>query len=311
MGLIGGGQDTGRLTHTDRTEDGLPMGDVGKAVRPRATRASGRGASKSITPSPFLKYLEQVPGILPPMLPLIHITEWQYARPILQGKTIATRRCDYFSKHLKREEHLAYCFYGRPAYRPRAQLPALKVAAAPIAFIFQLDMSRHTPCRIYPFDSGAFFEKMYAPHFETSWTSPDAFLLGNDTVYARRLVKAFYGRNRSYVDSQASKIKPIDGAYFEADAYANLISDTSTGRFDNRASTIEFQFDQPITLNRANLASVIVPEILIRPSGEAKRLIEDVVGKGKYVTYPIARGSTSEWYGGMSTVALLKLRKML
>jgi hypothetical protein len=153
-----------------------------------------------------------------------------------------------------------YLFYGRPAYRPGAGLPATGIIdLAPVCLILDPGLL-NAAVRILPFDSGGFkrYEPLLGPHLKL----PE-FELGADTSAPLRLIEAFYQTNGNYYD-QLPKLSEaaIPVSKLVARAYARLIADPSLRAVDDRSGTIEVQFPVEVNLKSA-LKAVIGPAALL------------------------------------------------
>ena len=103
-------------------------------------------------------YIDDCPSNLPPLLPLVHITDVAAARTILGEKMLKTKVCRHYSSLLKADEQLLYLSYGRPSYRGRSHEKTTGQALRkPIAFILKPAAFVANVRRVSPFDSGAYF----------------------------------------------------------------------------------------------------------------------------------------------------------
>ncbi len=157
-------------------------------------------------------------------------------------------------------------FYGRPAYRAVQQDESNGIDAYwPVCFV--LDPARLAPDRFFPFDSGAFQQGRYADFMYHGMIKED-FELARDPTTPQRLLAKYWRDERAYFDADTqaglsrSTVDPFD---FEAKAYASLIAGTGRAPFDERNSTVEAQFGEPLMLE-GNTIAVVFPSEFARPN---------------------------------------------
>lgn len=186
-------------------------------------------------------------------LPSVHSTSSFHARSILTSGTLMPTPCRTF-----KVEYL-YLFYGRAAYRPDPETGAVRDAQfKPTAFIFDTESIIHKLKRLFPTDSGG-FSRVNGPHSNHFYKDVQIrdLELPPDIVNAKRLIRVFYKTNQRYLDFKPLCHIKIPKWAFEAHSYHRMIIDSDNRNYDDRASTIEFVFDDSILLRNARY--IIVP----------------------------------------------------
>lgn len=215
-------------------------------------------------------FVDSHTGSLPLPLPITHVTLGRNLQTILQNGALATKRCDWM------EQDLVYAFYGRPAYRPvipkqNDNQNSLQVhndiPLLPVCFL--LDMEKvGIPIHQYPFDTGAFLGGLLDEDFslitgmsekELKERLPD-FLLTNTLENSPRFVKAFFESNQGYFRGHPRSGNTINFNGDDAKYFLEMASKTGRSNTDDRKSTIEYQFDEPISLTPQTVMAVFLPE---------------------------------------------------
>lgn len=194
------------------------------------------------------------------LLPFVHITDaYGMMRIIKKGKLI-TNYCKVM------EEKLIYMFYGRPAYRAKHDGEIELNANLPIALIFEPSELARNIKRIFPFDSGAFEDKLLERFFHRR-SEKEEFELSGDIKNALALVDYFYGTNYHYMSGGAKKnSNDIDVFEFDAEGLTALAearfpsSKDGTPEPDQRCNAIELQFDKNIKI-ADHISHIIYPKI--------------------------------------------------
>lgn len=187
-------------------------------------------------------------------LHLIHCTSASSSFQVFADRALTPTTCPVY------HSELPYMFYGRPAYKPGAGLPANNlIDLAPVCLVVDPALIS-AAVRILPFDSGGFAQ--YQPLLGPNLTLPE-FELGNDPSIPLRLVRAFYETNVNYYEQRPTlQEATLPVSRITARAYARLISDPSLRAMDDRCGTIEVQFSSAIPLKTA-LRAVIAPAALL------------------------------------------------
>ena len=202
------------------------------------------------------EYVRKAPEVTP-HLPLVHTTDtWAFRAVILGPGTLEPQ------PDLVLDDIRLYLYYGRPAYRPNSGSPPTSVPGyAPVCFVLAPDCLPSIE-RIYPFDSGAFSGKFYAPHVHDRMTLDD-FALDPQPGMAARVVGAFFGTNEAYFYGTAIRTKTFDPLELEAQCYYNLIVEQGTTSYDDRRGTIEITIKVPLTLSSSTVRAVVLPKTLL------------------------------------------------
>jgi hypothetical protein len=153
-------------------------------------------------------------------------------------------------------EDLVYLFYGRPAYR-RTEAAALAIGARdPVALIFAPDVARKG-VRLFPFDSGAFDEGLYAKWMHRHMQL-GSFMLPPNLQAAERQVTAFFQSNEAYMTAVARPIMPMPPGEHEVDCLSNFLCDRTALPADDRRCAIELQTREPISVTDTNLLAMVM-----------------------------------------------------
>lgn len=188
-------------------------------------------------------------------LPLIHTTRAYSFDVIIEGDSLATKKCSIFN------ERLVYLFYGRPSYRAKDGNNGRLEYDWPIVLIFDPKKISNIR-RVYPFDSGAFELRLYEEFFSKESKLGD-FALDPTIQAARRTVGSFYQNNEEYYEGQSKKNVSIGLRQFEVQGVHELSrlpgSQSLSGKRDERSSTIEIQLAKSLSLKNS-LLGVILPK---------------------------------------------------
>jgi hypothetical protein len=209
----------------------------------------------------FKNFIESANPPLPPVLPLVHMTDAYQALKIFTSGEILANKCVHFSKLLSTDELLSYFFYGRASYRSKNRPTIASGAEYPVAIVLRIDPSYQNPRRVFPFDTGAHFHEMYEDFLHKKMPIMD-FNLGSSLEIAQKAVFQFFGSNLDYIQERPKKDLKLDPADFDVLSFHNLITGTAKSEVDSRRSSIEIQYGQSIELVKTKLVAVILPEIL-------------------------------------------------
>ena len=199
------------------------------------------------------------------LLPLIHTTTAYSFDQICNDDYIEPERCKHF------KEDIVYLFYGRPAYRVEDSTKSSLEHNWPIVFVFEPEKLKDIKA-IFPFDTGAFFFKLYERFFNKRSKVED-FSLPGSLEYAKRLVGIYYGSaGRYFVGDHESNIELPD-RNFEAQAIQELnrlppFTTTESKdllRRDERSTSIEVQYSNRIDIADAAIGIVIPQPYLSDP----------------------------------------------
>lgn len=194
------------------------------------------------------------------------MTDAYLFRSILETQTLEPVPCTVFKK-----EPLLYFFYGRPAYRAAAQAQSNGLDAyAPVCIVLKPEAA--PPHRIFPFDSGAFHNRLLSDFTHHHMMKED-FELDCAPDMPGRLVNVFWSNEQSYFNNRNHSNFVPEPLAFEAKTYQELIRFKGKSGFDDRASTVEIQSAEAIDLPQNTLA-VILPSDFAQ--GAILKKIEDM-----------------------------------
>lgn len=194
--------------------------------------------------------------------PLLHTTSLYTFMEMCSSDFIEPSRCPHYG------QDLTYLFYGRPAYRTKkAEFTHLNFNW-PIIFILDPDKVENIQS-IYPFDTGAFFLKLYDRYFDTRSRVED-FKLPGSLEYAAKLVSSFYSNEKEYLLGRSKKNIEVPLGNFEAQGVAELAREPSlilrenpevTTR-DERSSSIEIQTQSRIEIKKSATGIILPADFL-------------------------------------------------
>lgn len=189
-----------------------------------------------------------------PLMPLMHTTDLFKFRTIIKTKSLSPRPCKFFEG-----EDLLYLFYGRPSFRPNQNVGSTSLRSyKPVCLILD-EKLKVSPCRVFPFDSGAYKSGFFSKHMHEDMDEL-SFSLKPFVGAAAKLVSSFFGDNSNYYRGEAKNNLTIPNFLFEGHSYHSLISDKSATDYDDRRSAIEIQIDHKIKLNKSSVKAAIMPQ---------------------------------------------------
>jgi hypothetical protein len=124
---------------------------------------------------------------------------------------------------------------------------------------------------MFAFDTGAYFGERYDNYLPNGLLIAD-FELPAEHEMLLQLVTAFFGNDRNYYDGVAKDSLSIPALDRASEVYANIIRSSVSEDFDERACTCELQFDEPISLTKSNLITIIMPGVLY-DDPEVRRIV--------------------------------------
>jgi hypothetical protein len=204
-------------------------------------------------------------------LPLIHATDLFCFRQVRADGRLEPAECPIY-----KPEKLLYFFYGRPSYRPHAQLDTVTAKALlPVCLVMSRELTDRA-VRIMPFDTGAFSRKMMHPPLHEKMELHD-FELAVSANAPMRLIELFYGSERNYYDAMAKYVVTGYDKYddLEIDSYFRLLHHRANTPFDDRVTAIEVQLHDPIEL--CGFAHAV---ILPKPYLDAPHITEQIESWG-------------------------------
>lgn len=208
------------------------------------------------------------------ILPLTHKKDWFTAKETLRKKQIKTQMCDVF------KEKIEYLFYGRPAYYVSNNIKSrMDSVYFPVCFILKPDKIKMGA--VFPFDTGAFANKMYDDYIHEQMDIND-FQLSPDIVFINNFISFYYENNDNYYKGKHQKLIRNNNLPDEINAYQNLINNNGATSYDSRCRTVEIITRDNIDLN-LSLEAVILPFDMTR-TDEWKKFIK-INRNIKVITY--------------------------
>lgn len=184
------------------------------------------------------------------VLPLTHKKDWFTAKKIFSNGQIETQMCDVF------EEKIEYLFYGRPAYYVSNNVNSrMDNVYLPVCFILKPDKIKIGA--VFPFDTGAFANKMYDDYIHARMDVND-FQLSPDIAFINDFISFYYANNDNYYKGNHQRLISNPNLPDEINAYQNLINNKGATSYDSRCRTVEIITRNNIDLN-VSLEAVILP----------------------------------------------------
>lgn len=209
--------------------------------------------------SDLAKLVQSLPTA-PTTLGLTHITSAYSARGILESGAIsAIGPCPVLN------EDVFYTFYGRAAFRSGdGNHVSHIISQFPVVFIIDPDKIPQ-PKYVFAFDSGAFMTGRMDDYVHQHMPLFD-FLLAPDVKSAARLVHAMFGDADQFLANSATGGLNFDASNFEAECYERVVR--AGNSLDDRASTPEIVFADPISISHAVTAAVLPDALAADPAIE-------------------------------------------
>jgi hypothetical protein len=154
-----------------------------------------------------------------------------------------------------------YAFYARPAYRGSKQGPLHNLNFAPVCFIIDASATKGCcPTAIFPFDTGALNAGVLAEDVHED-LSPFDFALEPKVESAQRLVRIFFSDERSYFSGVYRPKTPPQYGPSDAEiiSYESLVRRGGNKDRDERGTSVEFQFKDPLPL-KGKILAIILPQ---------------------------------------------------
>lgn len=218
-----------------------------------------------------------------PRLPLLHTSDGYGFREIVDSSQLEAKPHKIAKK---KREALLFLFYGKPAYRTaRLTQASTSLTVLPVCIVLDPDTALDLK-RIIPFDSGAFDQDMFQAVMDDRLSLKDFFLKPSIDMPAR-VVRLFYGSNKSYFRGQPASVK-IPASQFEAQCYYDLICSAGMTPYDDRCSTIEMQCAQSVKLTENNVLLIVLPQSFL-DDVDCMNAIVSQWSANKAVGYPVYR----------------------
>ena len=213
-----------------------------------------RAKSGRLSRSDLASFVQSLPDSKK-LLGLTHITSSYLLREIIEAGSIqAQEPCPVI------REPVTYAYYGRAAFRGREDSKPTN-----LSFLFPsvliVDPQRvPLPKYVFGFDSGAFVNGIMDPYLHRYMPLFD-FLLAPEPRSAARLVAAVFQTDEDYFRNRPSANFQVPTSNFEAEAYRQIVLAAGDGRLDDRVSTPELIFSDPINL-RDSVRAAVLPDTL-------------------------------------------------
>lgn len=189
-------------------------------------------------------------------MPVFHSTSGYAAKNIILSNVIDPQSCEVFSG-----EKINYLFYGRPSYKMKGRSQISKYWQLPSVFIFEHDIDKFD--RIYPFDTGAFAEKLYPEFF--NMMPRDQYEVSGVSDSPSKIISSFFVDGERYF-----KLKPRDKRDFESRFQIRSIDEeikslnemvlSYSEDIDDRRFAIELQTKNQIRIDSGKCKAIIIPE---------------------------------------------------
>lgn len=215
---------------------------------------------------------------------LLHSTPSSNIFDILNSGKLLAAPCKVF------KQNLCYLFVGRPAFKWNSETEA---KSWQLPFVIVLRASAVPPVKgIYPFDTGA-FQNGRMPDYLTMF-GLDAFSLGTDVGLIPSLIARFFSDNQRYAlgrglpTEEIVRTHTLGPRHAQIQALAELYSDRSNTKIDDRAKTIELQIDRDIGISSENVLGIILPQQYADEDGVKVALKELGCRVETYPEFPIS-----------------------
>lgn len=187
-----------------------------------------------------------------PEMPLVHTTKLKNLGGILGSHKLTKANCPHFGRSL------IYMFYGRPAYRPKDEgnLPDSDFSICPITFIFKPARISGKAKRMFPHDTGAALNGLFAPTI----TAAEAlnYEIQASIASLRKYVSRIFASNECYFlgkPDPALGLLEIEGSVGK---FLSLMQTLGATSVDDRKYTAELHIEEDIPL-RDILLAVVLP----------------------------------------------------
>lgn len=220
-------------------------------------------------------------------LPLTHVTKAINLEKIIVGKWLKPTHCPNF------DEDILYTFYGRAAYRVAGDGVIRNESLSPVCLVFNGELIKRAK-NIFPFDTGAYKNRMYKHHFGDELKLDD-YSIGTDIELPNQLIQSLYKTVGNYFDADTRIVPPRTEVTRKSDMsaglYLDLIKSEGRNEPDDRVGSIEVLLQDAVKV-ADHLRCIILPDAfdvesddgewleLIRAMGCQIRFYKYVPGKG-------------------------------
>lgn len=188
-------------------------------------------------------------------LGLTHVTSGYVLRDIIDDNAMTAKEtCPVIG------EQVIYLFYGRPSYRSQKGNSVTTLAfQCPVVLVID-PLIPVSPKYAFGFDSGAFSSHMmddfldpYMPLFD--------FCIPPTVTAAATLSLAFFGSAGDFLKCRNVQDVHVDHSNFEASSYKAILNSSAGAGLDDRGSTPELLYSDPISLIPW-VKAVVLPDCL-------------------------------------------------
>lgn len=238
-----------------------------------------------------------------PRMPLTHISAGMGARDIISDGAINPGYCEVM------KEARAYMFYGRAAYRIGSEKTVPFEAFCPFCFVFDGALVKRAKT-IIPFDTGAYHRRIFKYH-DGDDVNIDDFSILDDKTTLNRLIKCIFRDREKYAYADRTVVPQaheICGAGdFDVRIYLSMIRADGRNEPDDRVSSIEVSFSDPIPL-QDSLKCVIVPHTMLDEDDESTEWFRNIQTSGVEVrAYKFIPMKPPEYYHALMESEFISL----
>lgn len=229
-----------------------------------------------------------------PNLQFFHSTINDAFLSIVSDGRIIPTQCKYF-----KGDEISYFFFGRPAYKSKIVYNP-SYWQLPTVFIF--DRIPLSKSRVYPFDTGAFFQERYREilgienlsMFELNLTDLESYIsvfFGSKKAYAQGVSKSKY---------EIDQIMGNTRSLLSGPALNKLQNFQFNEAIDDRSRIIEIQIFEPIELTKQCPKAIILCEEWLRDQKFESKLRAFTENIESYPLYPL---NSSAYYSAIYKLA--------
>lgn len=225
--------------------------------------------------NPMMRYITEKGGYttLPEPLPIMHSCEGFDFESIVENGKLRPSLCPVFN------EELLYFFYGKPSYPvgEKEKVNRTDVMCCPVCLI--IDIEKIDIFRAFPFDSGAFENKMYL-QFLHRHMKIERFEIDNNCDAIRAYISLVFGNNWNYIHGIAKETE-AENTY--VNALLKMLSANGGFEIDERSNTVEVLSKQCIDIEK-EVRGIVLPDELMRKKEISKFIIDNNI---EYRTYEV------------------------
>lgn len=216
------------------------------------------------------------------ILPLFHTCEGYDGKQILATGKLEIKKCKEFKKKL------LYFFYGKPSYPVSLKNKENRTDAFYCPVCFVINPEKVDVYQVFPFDTGAFKEKIYEGFIHRNMKL-DNYELDNNLDSILAYISVMFGNNEDYLNGICHQKK---SKLVEIQALLNMLNANGSFQVDERANTVEIISKRNLKLVDA-IECLILPKNLLRVKEVAAFIEENRI---KYKGYNIRRLTAPDRY---------------